>query len=295
MLWRREYGRFVQEAPPPRVQEVQLNQAQIHSGGAAGVPHAAGDSRVPPPHPLLAFTEAPRVAVEVLTLSLARRLLAQAPAGDGHAVMVLPGFLGSDGYNRSLRRFLAGLGYAPHGWAQGRNLGPRDGVIEALEARVRFLSERHGGPVSLVGHSLGGIFARELGRALPDRVRQVISLGSPFGEGRWSGSYPARIFGNLNPREELPVLEAVLPTAPPVPTTAIYSKGDGICNWRTARQERDSAHARSQSIQVRGSHCGMTLNPAIWFLLAERLAQPAEDWRPFRPHAWSALLYPSCA
>ena len=249
---------------------------------------------MPPPHPLLALTEAHRVVLEVLCLRLARRLLERAPAGDGHPVMTLPGFLGSDGYNVALRRYLTGQGYAVHGWSQGRNLGPREGVLEALVARVDFLAERYGGPVSLLGHSLGGIFARELARALPTRVRQVISLGSPFGEGRWTGSYPSRFFASLNPRDDLPVAERVLPTAPPVPTTAIYSKGDGICNWRTARQAPEDAHPRAQSIQVRGSHCGMTLNPAIWFLVAERLAQPLDDWQPFQPREWTRLLYPDC-
>ncbi|KGE02892.1 alpha/beta hydrolase [Pseudohaliea rubra] len=249
---------------------------------------------MPPPHPLLALTEAHRVVLEVLSLRLARGLLANAPAGDGHAVMILPGFLGSDGYSAAFRRYLARQGYAVHGWAQGRNLGPREGVLEALVERVEFLGSRYGGPISLIGHSLGGIFARELAREVPARVRQVISLGSPFGEGRWSGSYPARLFASLNPRDDLPIAEALLPTAPPVPTTAIYSKGDGICNWRTARQAVEAAHPCAQSIQVRGSHCGMTLNPAIWFLVAERLAQPVDDWRPFLPRDWSRLLYPAC-
>jgi pimeloyl-ACP methyl ester carboxylesterase len=259
-----------------------------------GRPRPPVDQNVPPPHPLLALTEAHRVVLEVLSLRLARGLLASAPAGDGHPVMILPGFLGSDGYNAAFRRYLTRQGYAVHGWAQGRNLGPRDGVLEALVERVEFLASRYGGPISLVGHSLGGIFARELARELPARVRQVISLGSPFGEGRWTGSYPARLFASLNPRDDLPIPETVLPTAPPVPTTAIYSKGDGICNWRTARQAAEAAHAQTQSIQVRGSHCGMTLNPAIWFLVAERLAQPADDWRPFRPREWAWLLYPAC-
>jgi pimeloyl-ACP methyl ester carboxylesterase len=255
---------------------------------------AAGDARVPPPHPLLAMTEVHRVVIEMLSLRAARRLLERAPRGDGHPVLVLPGFLGSDGYNAALRRYLARLGYAAHGWGLGRNLGPRDDVLEGLVQRLRYLNDRHGRRVSLVGHSLGGIFARELARTLPGEVRQVISLGSPFGEGRWTGSYPARLFSSLNPREDLPVAEDLLPKAPPVPTTAIYSKGDGICNWRTARQDRAGAHALTQNIQVRGSHCGMTLNPAIWFVVAERLSQPARRWRPFEPGRWSSLLYPAC-
>lgn len=246
---------------------------------------------VPPPNPLLALTEAHRAVAEVITLTLSRKMLAKAPKGDGHPVMVLPGFLGADGYNAAFRRYLTRLDYAVHGWGQGRNLGPKDGVLEGLEAKINFLSERYEGPVSLVGHSLGGIFARELAREFPDRVRQVISLGSPFGEGRMTASYPARLFAALNPSEDLPIDEDELHIPPPVPTTAIYSRGDGIVNWRTTLQEE--GHQQSQSIRVRGSHCGMTLNPAIWFLVAERLAVPNGEWRPFERSSWRNLLYPA--
>ena len=145
--------------------------------------------------------------------------------------------------------------------------------------------------MSLVGHSLGGIFARELARMHPTRVRQVISLGSPFGEGRMTGSIPARLFSALNPPEELPIDQDVLHVAPPVPTTAIYSKGDGIVNWQTSVQV--DGHEQTQSIRVRGSHCGMTLNPSVWFLIAERLSQPVDNWTPFERSSWRSLLFPA--
>lgn len=247
---------------------------------------------VPPPHLALSLTEAHRAAVEAVSLGLLRRSLYKlAPAGDGHPVMVLPGFFGGDGYNAALRRFLGRLGYAVHGWGLGRNLGPREGVLEGLEERIEGLFERYKGPISLVGHSLGGIFAREIARKYPERIRQVISLGSPFGEGRMSASLPARVFVALNPPEELPIDQDLLSTPPPVPTTAIYSKGDGVVNWQTTFQDGD--HARTQSIQVRGSHCGMTLNPAIWLLVAECLAKPESQWSPFERDSWRKLLYPA--
>ena len=245
---------------------------------------------VPPPSTLLALTEAHRALVEVVSLQISRRALAKCPPGDGHPVMVLPGFLGGDGYNAALRRFLGQRNYGVHGWGMGRNLGPREGVLEGLRERIRELTDRYQGPISLVGHSLGGIFARELARETPERIRQVISLGSPFGEGRISASIPARLFMALNPAETLPVAQDTLHVAPPVPTTAIYSRGDGIVNWQTTLQI--NGHAQTQSIRVRGSHCGMTLNPSIWFLIAERLSQPAGSWRPFEVHAWKRLLYP---
>jgi len=246
---------------------------------------------VPPPSALLALTEAHRALAEIFSLNITRRALGKiSPRGDGHPVMVLPGFMGGDGYNSALRRYLSKLNYAVHGWGMGRNLGPREGVLEGLEQRINYLAERYEGPVSLVGHSLGGIFARELAREFPDKVRQVISLGSPFGEGRMTASIPARLFSALNPPEELPIDQDMLHHAPPVPTTAIYSKGDGIVNWQTSLQK--DGHAQAQSIQVRGSHCGMTFNPSIWFLIAERLSTPTGQWRPFERRNWRSLLYP---
>jgi pimeloyl-ACP methyl ester carboxylesterase len=237
------------------------------------------------------LTEFHRAVVEVLSLNLSRKTLSKvSPRGDGHPVMLLPGFMGGDGYSGALRRYLARLNYAVHGWGQGRNLGPREGVLEGLQERIHYLSERYEGPISLVGHSLGGIYARELAREMPQRVRQVISLGSPFGRGRMTASIPARLFVAMNPSEDLLLDQDILHHAPPVPTTAIYSKGDGIINWQTALQH--DGHERTQSIQVRGSHCGMTFNPAIWFLLAERLAMPADDWQPFARHSWKGLVYP---
>jgi pimeloyl-ACP methyl ester carboxylesterase len=250
------------------------------------------EAYVPPPSMLLALTEVHRVALEVLSLSISRRaLVKRAPQGDGHAVMVLPGFLAGDAYNAAIRKFLAKLNYRVYGWGLGQNLGPRDGVLEGLEGRLHDLYRRHDGPISLVGHSLGGIFARELGRAHPDKVRQVISLGSPFGEGRMTASIPARLFAALNPPEELPIDENVLADAPPVPTTAIYSKGDGIVNWKTAYQQ--GGHEETQSIRVRGSHCGMTFNPSIWFLTAQLLSIPQGQWQALERKQLCSLVYPS--
>ncbi len=247
---------------------------------------------LPPPAPILALTEFHRVSLEVVSLATLGRLLHALPRGDGHPVMVLPGFLGSDSYNAALRRFLTRLGYKVHGWGLGRNLGPRDDALTKLQDRLAFLVDRYGEPLSLIGHSLGGIFARELARETPEQVRQVVSLGSPFGRGRNSASYPARLFEALNPMDEIPIALDELHWSPPVPTTAVYSKGDGIVNWRTAVQSEDFAHAPVQNIRVRGSHCGMTLNPTVWYILADRLRQALDDWKPFTADGVAKVLLP---
>ena len=97
----------------------------------------------------------------------------------------------------------------------------------------------------------------------------------------------------LNPPEEIPIDQDLLSEAPPVPTTAIYSHGDGIVNWQTTLQ--DAGHEQTQSIRVRGSHCAMTMNPAVWYLLSECLALPMAQWRPFARDSWRALVYPEAS
>jgi pimeloyl-ACP methyl ester carboxylesterase len=249
------------------------------------------DSRyVPPPSIGLAVTEAHRALAEFASLMYTRRFLERLPRGDGHGVILLPGFLGDDGYNAPLRRHLNKIGYHAVGWAQGRNLGPRGDLLERTLEYVQDLARETGGKVSLVGHSLGGIYARELAKEAADDVRQVISLGSPFGEGRDTGAYPRRLFSTLNPDEDITIEQHALTEPPPMPTTAVFSKEDGVVNWLTCYQE--GRHEHVQNIQVWGSHCGMTINPMVWFLLAERLAQPEDNWRPFRSNTWRRLFYP---
>ncbi|MEE4190637.1 MAG: alpha/beta fold hydrolase [Halieaceae bacterium] len=250
----------------------------------------ANTHMIPPPPIGLAITEAHRAFAEFTSLVYTRRFLDRMPRGDGHGVVLLPGFLGDDGYNAPLRKYLNRLGYHSVGWAQGRNLGPRGDLLERALDYIDKLADDSGGKVTLIGHSLGGIYARELAKELPDKIRQVISLGSPFGEGRDSGSYPRRLFSALNPDEDITIAQHTLTEPPPVPTTAVYSKGDGVTNWQTCIQE--GRHPRAQNIQVWGSHCGLTINPMVWFLLAERLAQPDDDWRPFRSSSWRRLFYP---
>jgi len=224
----------------------------------------AGRSRraLPSRRPLLMALEAPRAAFEAQTLVPAWPLLSLAPRGDGHGVLVLPGFMASDRSTRLLRRFLRDRGYAVHGWGLGRNLGTEDGLASRLRARLLELSLRHGGRVSLVGWSLGGVFARELAKRLPERVRQVITLASPFGG------------------------QAAAP--PPVPSTAIYSRSDGIVAWRTCLEPEG---AQTQNLEIVGSHCGLGHHPLALFAIADRLAQPVDDWKPFDRSGWRSALY----
>jgi pimeloyl-ACP methyl ester carboxylesterase len=152
-----------------------------------------------PPSRTLLLLEG-RAVQELGAFMLLRPWLAAAPRGDGHPVLVFPGLLASDFSTQPLRGFLKQQGYAVHGWKQGRNLGLRPGVEPDMLERIEELHDRHGGrKLSLVGWSLGGIYARQLAKLLPDKVRCVISLGSPF-----AGSPKATVRQNRQHRDGAP-------------------------------------------------------------------------------------------
>jgi len=250
---------------------------------------AKREESIRPPGWLLAFSDGPRALLEYASLPVCASWLRRMPRGDGHPVMVIPGFMGNDQYNAPLLRYLNDLGYRAVGWGLGRNLGPATLDVDGAMRNISRLSGHGRQRLSLIGHSLGGIYARELARQRPYLVRQVISLGSPFGEGRERGSNVDKLFRAIN-RGAKHEDDGLLAKAPPVPTTAVYTRGDGVVHWETTVQ-RDG-HRETENIEVFGSHTGLTLNAAVWCLLAERLAQPAGQWRPFERTGWRAALFP---
>jgi pimeloyl-ACP methyl ester carboxylesterase len=229
------------------------------------------------PGPLLVLLEG-RAPWEYAALVASRPWLKRLPRGDGHPVIVFPGLGASDFTTLPLRRFLARLGYEPHPWDQGFNFGPRAGVLDRLQEQLHTLHERHGRPVSLIGWSLGGIYARELGKALPDLVRCVVTLGSPFtGHPRATNAW--RLFEWVSGQStDDDALMAELKVPPPVPTTSIYSRTDGIVAWQCSLNE-DAPLA--ENIEVHASHIGMGMNPLALYAVADRLAQDPARWRRF--------------
>ncbi|MDP3895103.1 MAG: alpha/beta hydrolase [Mesorhizobium sp.] len=217
---------------------------------------------------------------------------AMAPRGDGHPVLVLPGLATSDRSTLALRTFLKSKGYAVQGWELGRNYGPIPGIERRMVEKVRELSDRHGRKVSLVGWSLGGIYARQLAKMLPDEVRQVITLGSPFnGDPRATNAWKLYEFTSghkVDDRERH--MGGAISESPPVPSTAIYSRSDGICAWQ-ACVENDGP--MTDNIEVEGSHCGLGHHPAAVYAVAERLAQAEGAWAKFDRSGWRSAIYPN--
>ncbi|CAN5668807.1 alpha/beta hydrolase [soil metagenome] len=244
-----------------------------------------------PPSRALLLLEG-RAVQELGAFLLLRPWLAAAPRGDGHPVLVLPGLLAGDLSTQPLRSFLRGQGYAVHGWKQGRNLGLREGLEEAMLARIDELYERHGRRrLSLVGWSLGGLYARQLAKRRSAKVRCVISLGSPF-NGSPKATNAWRVY-ELASGQRVDARDhhsaGPLAEPPPVPTTSIFSRSDGICAWQICLNEENE---QVENIELHGSHCGLGHHPAAVYAVADRLAQPEGQWTKFDRSGWRSLVFP---
>ena len=254
------------------------------------MPRASSDSA--PPSLALFLSDFPRGAGDLGLFLAATPLLRRAPRGDGHPVLVLPGLMAADSSTRLLRRFLRRLGYHVHGWRLGRNVGPTPEIVEGLGSRLDDLVARHERKISVIGWSLGGVYAREIARRRPDDVRQVITLGSPIRMQDPSQSRATRTYQRFSKRH-MPGLGNRVTNGPYepilVPATSIYSKLDGIVAWRACL---DEVGERSENVAVIGSHVGLGHNPAALWVIADRLALPEGDWRPFAPPRGARRLFP---
>jgi hypothetical protein len=233
-----------------------------------------------------------RAVLELGAFAASAPALQLAPKGDGHPVLVLPGLAATDESTRPLRWFLRTRGYHTHGWRLGRNTGPSTRVREGLAHRVRTIARQHERPISIVGWSLGGIYAREIARIAPDVVRQVISLGSPFRSLERTTRTDVPLHDTPgDPDHSARLRRDVGGRGGPlrVPATAVYTRTDGVVPWRLCLEQPGP---RCESVEVRGSHIGLGHNPAVLLVVADRLAQPEGTWRPFRPPPAMSALYP---
>ncbi len=238
---------------------------------------ATDEAEVQAPGPLLMLMEA-RAPWEFAAMLAATPWLARMPVGDGHPVVVFPGLGATDVTTVTLRNFLRDRGYTTYPWEMGFNFGPRAGVLEACHARVAELAAKHHEPVSLVGWSLGGLYAREIAKEQPDNVRCVVTLGTPFaGHPRATNAW--RFYEMVSGQSVHDHdLVANLRVPPRCPTTSIYSKTDGVVAWQCSLND-DLPH--TENIEVQASHIGMGLNPLALYAVADRLAQDPKRWRRF--------------
>jgi hypothetical protein len=220
-----------------------------------------------------------RALPEFIDYRRARRSLRNLPRGDGHPVMVFPGLAASDRLTAPLRASIAAHGYPVVGWELGINLGLRRGLLETMLTKLRIWSDRYGRKASLIGWSLGGLYARELAKREPSRVRQVITLGTPsIGSLRANNAW--RLYELLNDHGvDAPPIDTDLQQCPAVPISSIYSRDEGIVPPEAVMVPKGP---KRENIAVDGSHLGLPWNPQVIRIVLDRLAQPEDKWKPFK-------------
>ena len=253
-----------------------------------------------PPRLIYSLLEG-RAFLEMALLAPLAPLLASAPRGDGHPVLLVPGFTAGDATMVGLKVFLKSRGYQVETWGFGQNTGFKLKFSHALEQKVRYLHHKYRSKVSIVGWSLGGVYAYYTAHSAPECVRSVISLGSPmrFAPENFNTRLLVRAvyryFAHpMGPVAHLAHVRAkVLKSPPPMPSTCVYSMTDGVVPPQSAYL--DATEGEHENIWVPGSHLGLGFNAAVMWIVADRLAQPEGDWRPFRIDGRLGALYERCA
>lgn len=233
----------------------------------------------PAPSMRLLGLEPWRAAIEYAGMQFMSR--SGLPRGDGHPIVVFPG-LAADGHLTSpLRSFCEQLGYVVYDWERGINRGPDDDVeawLDGLAHETVAQVAGHDDTATLIGWSLGGIYAREVAKLMPHAVRRVITIGTPFA-GDVSQTNVSTLYRLLNGRSAKVdrALLARLRQAPPVPTTSIYSRSDGVVAWQACVQDGGAPHV--ENLEIDGSHCGLAWNSSVLEAVAHRLAAPTPPER----------------
>ena len=240
-----------------------------------------------------------RALLELAVLPYTVPGLLAAPQGEGHPVLLLPGFMADESSLFALKVFLRNRGYDVQTWGFGRNVGFQRRHAQALEQKIRWLHHRSGRRVSLVGWSLGGVFALYGAHQAPECVRCVITLGSPVTvdpEGSRSPPFVKALY-RLIAHPLGPDAHSMQPRAKklreredlPVPVSCLYSVSDGVVPPQEATRQGDPA--LHENIRVAGSHTGLGFNAMVLAIVADRLAQPEGRWQPFKPTGWWGGAY----
>ena len=209
-----------------------------------------------------------------------------APQSPPRPVLVLPGFASGDAATLSLRVFLRSVGHHPSGWGLGLNVGAAHHIAEGIDRKLQDMAQQYGCPIDIVGWSAGGIMGRVLASHRSELVRQVISLGSPIKLLRSQTNINSLVnaIARLTPQTQRRIdVDAV-----PVPSTTVWSATDGVVPGVCCKQ---TIRPRAEAVEVRGSHCGLAANPAVLYLIADRLAVDSASWSAFVPPRRLRWLY----
>ncbi|CAM8673135.1 hypothetical protein sphantq_01895 [Sphingobium sp. AntQ-1] len=185
-------------------------------------------------------------------------MLAQGMRGDGRHVLLIPGLLASEQRMEPLRAVLGAAGYVAHGWGMGRNFGPKPDSLEQIDRRVDAIRRESGAPVTLVGWSLGGLYAREYAKFAAHKVGGVVTMGTPF-SGDPRANHAWRLYQLVSGFPvDRPPFPCTREAKPPVPTVALWSPRDGVILPACARGR---AGERDRAIEVDCTHMGFAAAP----------------------------------
>lgn len=259
---------------------------------------ALGQSLTPdirPPKLLHSAMELGRVVMEMGSTAMLGPVLKSLPKGDGHTVMTIPGFMGADGSTSQLRKFLNQRGYNAVPWGLGRNasevrsesiddfLAHRALTEDVIAERVEREYEASERKVTLIGWSLGGLYAVALAHRYPQWIRQVITLGTPYGDPRGTALYSVmgRIYDNKEQEVDHDALERWVAHTYRggklrVPVLALFSESDGIVGTGIARCEADPEYVTNMAVMA--SHVGFPFNPLVFGVIANHMVEPHERW-----------------
>lgn len=247
-----------------------------------------------PPRLRHSISELGRVALEAGTSVLCKGLFKTLPEGDGHTVMTIPGFMGADGSTSMLRKFLNERGYNAVPWGMGRNAS--DARAESMDQFMRHRAQLEGQiaqrieeefhssgrKLTVIGWSLGGLYAVALAHRYPQYIRQVITLGTPFGDPRGTALYSvmARMNQQSNDESEESLRRWVDYTYSggelQVPVLTLYSESDGIVGKGIARCEGDPRFVTNMAVMA--SHVGFPFNPLVFAVIANHMVAPDQRW-----------------
>lgn len=227
--------------------------------------------------------EAPRFAIQLGRTLLEMPERHQLPKGDGHPIIFLPGFMTGNGATFFMRRILREQQHNALRWIHGTNVGITEEMVEGVVDQVIRVSNDYGARVSLVGQSLGGSIARVVANMVPNNVRSVVTLGSPInGLGgildNVKTMYDARTTGAGAEEAWASYYEHIVDN-PPLPSTSIYSKTDGVVHWDESIMIET---ANAENVEVCSSHLSMGFDIDVIKVIADRLAQPEGVWQRYQ-------------
>ncbi len=238
------------------------------------------------------FTEGGRAMFDWGLSLFSKPIWGDLPSGNGEPVLLIPGFMASDASTKFIRYFLKKKNYTAYPWDLGTNTGNFSKTYPQILEKLQAISEEQGQKVNLIGWSLGGVFAREVAKEKPELVKSVITMGSPFAS-ITQETNASWLYNLVSKRRKNQVKYAKMDTIhepPTMPSTAIFSKSDGIVNWKGCL-EPEMPH--TENVEVNAAHMSLGIHPATLVCIADRLAQQEGNWKPFQPNEKVRNMFPS--